>query len=313
MDDVFYALSKNTLQSSEKCEPCFKLNVQKVAIYFCEQCEEYLCSNCTQIHGVMKATESHTPITMNKKRLKDAVYCEQCGTNDEIVKATHYCSACNENLCNSCRVIHQRTKATKAHALTTIKDTTNLIPQSDFPQCDPCKEGNEESPATHHCRECDEYLCNRCLQTHKRITATRDHRPNDLFIHAENDTSSLSSKDATNVAKGTNYFFISKEFRTNECASPQEHKTKSEYQSLLDPPYNLKSRANVKMCDACASQSKSAESQWYCEDLKKHSIQMGTSNHFVVSDLKNVTENRLGEVQENKLTEKKKYVTILWL
>ncbi|XP_036794150.1 E3 ubiquitin-protein ligase TRIM71 [Oncorhynchus mykiss] len=40
------------------------------------------------------------------------------------------------------------------------------------PLCSSCNEGN---PATSHCRDCQEYLCNNCVWAHQRVRLTKDH------------------------------------------------------------------------------------------------------------------------------------------
>ncbi|XP_066547705.1 E3 ubiquitin-protein ligase TRIM71 [Amia ocellicauda] len=40
------------------------------------------------------------------------------------------------------------------------------------PQCSSCDEGN---PATSHCLDCQEYLCDNCVRAHQRVRLTKDH------------------------------------------------------------------------------------------------------------------------------------------
>lgn len=40
------------------------------------------------------------------------------------------------------------------------------------PQCSSC---DEENPATSHCLDCQEYLCDNCVRAHQRVRLTKDH------------------------------------------------------------------------------------------------------------------------------------------
>ena len=43
------------------------------------------------------------------------------------------------------------------------------------PSCDSCESRGDHRPATTHCRDCVENLCEECLHAHQRLTLTKNH------------------------------------------------------------------------------------------------------------------------------------------
>ncbi|KAI7806944.1 E3 ubiquitin-protein ligase TRIM71 [Triplophysa rosa] len=60
------------------------------------------------------------------------------------------------------------------------------------PQCSSCDEGN---PATSHCLDCQEYLCDNCVRAHQRVRLTKDHFIEGLMesLHLANRTSNSNT------------------------------------------------------------------------------------------------------------------------
>ncbi|KAF4103534.1 E3 ubiquitin-protein ligase TRIM71 [Onychostoma macrolepis] len=60
------------------------------------------------------------------------------------------------------------------------------------PQCSSCDEGN---PATSHCLDCQEYLCDNCVRAHQRVRLTKDHFIEGLMesLHLANRTNNSNT------------------------------------------------------------------------------------------------------------------------
>lgn len=52
---------------TKPCEPCETKNVFEPAANYCEECEEYLCTGCTNNHKLGKATKTHVPVKFEFK------------------------------------------------------------------------------------------------------------------------------------------------------------------------------------------------------------------------------------------------------
>lgn len=57
------------------------------------------------------------------------------------------------------------------------------------PQCSSC---DEENPATSHCLDCQEYLCDNCVRAHQRVRLTKDHFIESLHLGQANANSNTS-------------------------------------------------------------------------------------------------------------------------
>ncbi|XP_052790300.1 uncharacterized protein LOC128224492 isoform X1 [Mya arenaria] len=167
------------------CDPCKEGNIDKTAQLFCPICDEYLCDDCVETHKMMKKTKTHVPIAKElveeQSKLSDETFveCEPCILGNKRQDAKKFCHECNEYLCASCVILHQRTKLTKTHLPIALELVEEQSKQSDeiFVECEPCKLGNKRQDAKKFCPECNEYLCESCIILHQRTKLTKTHLP----------------------------------------------------------------------------------------------------------------------------------------
>jgi hypothetical protein len=165
------------LNETDQCQPC-KLSRKLVcASKYCDECEELLCEDCVTNHAKRKATASHKPIKIGEK--KNVISCSPCTDEGNMVQAITYCEECEEYLCNDCKLSHGKRKATRTHKPITIKDMNDKLLNKDetITLCDPCKYNFKEKRSLNYCKECDEYLCGSCTNSHKNRNATKTHDP----------------------------------------------------------------------------------------------------------------------------------------
>lgn len=60
------------------------------------------------------------------------------------------------------------------------------------PHCSSC---DEENPATSHCLDCQEYLCDNCVRAHHRVRLTKDHFIESLYLGRANANSNSGQPD----------------------------------------------------------------------------------------------------------------------
>lgn len=103
-----------------KCEPCNVRNKSVESTMFCNECEEYLCDNCTIEHRSHQQNKNLT-ITGNA-----VMHCNPCVVNGKTETAVKLCLDCEEPepLCASCADIHLTMERTGNHRLTS--DTVYL-------------------------------------------------------------------------------------------------------------------------------------------------------------------------------------------
>lgn len=297
MDDNASTSMDNMESEKHMCEPCLENKESKPAVNYCEDCDEYLCSGCTDTHHKIKATKSHTPITTEAKRLKDLICCDQCSSNENIIEAINFCSECEEYLCVSCSDIHKRTKATKIHELTK-KENVKQSSQNIVRQCSPCNEGGKECQASHFCQDCEELLCESCVQIHKQIKLTHNHAPLDLSRYEENTTKDTKNcmpcKKNGIVINSTKYCSSCEEYLCKECSDFHANQKITRLHCLIEPPPQPDLTKDNQTCDPCSGQNKFAEAKSYCKECcenfcskcaDKHISQRLSRNHTLINAL----------------------------
>lgn len=75
------------------------------------------------------------------------------------------------------------------------------------PQCSSCDEGN---PATSHCLDCQEYLCDNCVRAHQRVRLTKDHFIERLLenLHIGGRTSNSNTPVSLSQSFHSTYSFL---------------------------------------------------------------------------------------------------------
>lgn len=71
------------------CDPCSFQQKKRLAVFYCIDCEESLCANCSNYHKIMKQTRNHNSISMNKipRNFSLPLTC----TDHETMKHEYYC------------------------------------------------------------------------------------------------------------------------------------------------------------------------------------------------------------------------------
>ncbi|KAG7469814.1 hypothetical protein MATL_G00132770 [Megalops atlanticus] len=75
------------------------------------------------------------------------------------------------------------------------------------PQCSSCDEGN---PATSHCLDCQEYLCDNCVRAHQRVRLTKDHFIERLIenLHLASRTNNCNTPVSLSQSYHSNYSLL---------------------------------------------------------------------------------------------------------
>ncbi|CAC5409022.1 unnamed protein product [Mytilus coruscus] len=71
------------------CDPCSFQYKDRLAVFYCIDCEESLCANCSNYHKIMKQTRNHNNVSMNKipTNFSLPLTC----TDHETMKHEYYC------------------------------------------------------------------------------------------------------------------------------------------------------------------------------------------------------------------------------
>jgi hypothetical protein len=50
------------------CTPCFEGDIREQAVKYCPECQEFLCTGCTQHHGRLRMSRSHKLLDKNEAK-----------------------------------------------------------------------------------------------------------------------------------------------------------------------------------------------------------------------------------------------------
>ena len=113
MEEVFSVMKKAEPKENVKCESCTELP----STAFCQQCSEYICSECTKIHKKLRLFSSHKVVSIDSlcmtigKNISDSlpvvpqeVKCSK--HKDEPLKL--YCRDCHKLVCRDCILIDHK-------------------------------------------------------------------------------------------------------------------------------------------------------------------------------------------------------------
>ncbi|XP_052790303.1 uncharacterized protein LOC128224495 [Mya arenaria] len=291
------------------CNPCKEGNIDKTAQLFCPICDEYLCDDCVETHKMMKKTKTHVPIAKElveeQSKQSDEIFveCEPCKLGNKRQDAKKFCHECNEYLCASCVILHQRTKLTKTHLPIAIELVEEQSKQSDeiFIECEPCKLGNKRQDAKKFCHECNEYLCASCIILHQRSKLTKTHLPIALELVEEHSKLSTEIFVECEPCKLGNERQRAKMFchECNEylCASciilHQRTKMTKRHAPERIGNFQKGSSFSKHFCNPCSGESQK-EAVMFCETCEEylcehcvayHKKQKATKAHILTSDL----------------------------
>ncbi|XP_053391493.1 uncharacterized protein LOC128554263 [Mercenaria mercenaria] len=213
----------DTNEELVRCDPCLLSEKKTEASRFCIECEEHLCDHCTKQHSSRKATQTHKPISVDEKKKILSKQCDTC----EGEEASRYCQECDEYLCSSCLSIHGKRKATKSHKPVQVDYKNFSAHLTESKNCEVCALNGKSDIAFNYCKKCEEFLCTKCTDLHKKSKATKSHSPvsiADLAIHAKQSEFHLcepcSRSDTENEA--VKFCNICKEFYCGSCSKAHE-------------------------------------------------------------------------------------------
>lgn len=117
----------------------------------------------------LKDDQFMTTLVELKRALKEDKSCDVCVRRDETIPAVHWCSDCNDALCESCSQVHLHVKVTSTHSVTLLEDMRKMpletiMRQKNKVNCD--KHGEN---ITLFCVDCKDPLCVQCMAvSHRR-------------------------------------------------------------------------------------------------------------------------------------------------
>ena len=108
-------------------------------------------------------------------------FCTLCIEDQEEISAQWECPECPDYLCDDCKKAHKKNRLTREHNILTYKAQVTQAHDEETNSknevCAPCKEEDEniDAPAMYFCQQCEDYLCEDCRNSHKKIKITRTH------------------------------------------------------------------------------------------------------------------------------------------
>ena len=96
--------------ASNPCDPCSERGNRKTSVRWCVNCEESLCTDCTENHRAMKITRSHHLIDISEKPTETKMSAQSCLKHDEL-PFEYFCIDHDVICCKECFVESHRTCA----------------------------------------------------------------------------------------------------------------------------------------------------------------------------------------------------------
>ena len=91
------------------CGPCKTDNIERKARHYCDECSEYLCNQCEDVHRKLQLTKNHgivsgnqLPATGSARRTRGVVVYCGCNKSQEVA---FYCEEHKDVVCDACRTI----------------------------------------------------------------------------------------------------------------------------------------------------------------------------------------------------------------
>ena len=114
-----------------QCGICRKKKKHREAKTFCNDCEEYLCSSCTDTHGQFPALRNHKTIAV-----QDMVQnCGICIASNKQKEARCYCKDCKSWVCDDCKESHENFRDLQKHTIVSGTAAAMIYSDSTSP-CD---------------------------------------------------------------------------------------------------------------------------------------------------------------------------------
>ncbi|XP_063400412.1 uncharacterized protein LOC134685010 [Mytilus trossulus] len=88
---VFKRNKSSNVVNLNTCDPCSFQQKKRLAVFYCIDCEESLCANCSNYHKFMKQTRNHNNISMNKIPQNFSLPLTCTYTDHETMKHEYYC------------------------------------------------------------------------------------------------------------------------------------------------------------------------------------------------------------------------------
>ena len=94
------------------CDPCNYDGTEGQAVRYCQDCQEKLCSSCTESHKRFKSSRNHVVVAIEDmvedetavKTGRDSIVCS-C---DLSLVVTHFCESHWDVICNTCKTVKHR-------------------------------------------------------------------------------------------------------------------------------------------------------------------------------------------------------------
>ena len=103
------------------CTSCEEEGQAVPAVWHCEECPDFMCTECGEAHKKTKITKSHKLKKHEKVNVADnsdnKTLCTVCEEDGEKTEAAAYCMECQDNLCSSCKASHRKNRQTKSHTI----------------------------------------------------------------------------------------------------------------------------------------------------------------------------------------------------
>lgn len=273
-------LANEILNIQFTCDLCYEEQKARPAEHFCDECAEYMCTDCSKKHQTRKATKSHK---IKKCCPNERYVCVQC-QNAGVNVSAFYCCHCFYHFCQACAKTHNSTRETESHTM--VITQSFLETTKETKQCTICRAKDEDQAAVSFCKDCYGNFCELCEKKHD--SKVKDHIVKRFELDKYYPLKEHTQQILCDTCQDQNLAVICcKVCEENLCKPCQYiHQTQKatrghEFVHLAEKP--IIQDLNRKYCSRCSGKIPASE---YCNTCNQYLCQHCTKDHRRSGSLK---------------------------
>lgn len=286
-------------ENERKCELCVQQGKESTALMICRECDEMLCADCGAVHTSQKYARSHHLLEITElskvreKRDQGKKKCEPCATQNKDVDALMFCQNCEELLCCVCSSVHSSQKVTKGHQQITV----DQMKPADVKPCEPCLENGATVEAIKLCKNCEEAMCEKCVNAHRSQKATKGHELIEICDFTPDSKADRTCEPCQESGKDSPAFTVCaecEEFLCTTCAKIHKTQKATRDHKLMDV-----ADIPVILCEPCTEKGNNVPADQKCTEceeamcvscIDQHKSQKATKRHHFEKILLNLND-----------------------
>ncbi|KAJ3451174.1 zinc finger protein constans-like [Anaeramoeba flamelloides] len=175
-------------KAKPNCQNCLELIKYVLASIQCNNCSQFLCTDCNETIHQNHSFKNHYRIPLKKKakkeiELKQENYCGSCLQVGHYLVPTTYCVNCNTFLCGICSHVIHSVPLFSNHVSLDVKEKIKKTKSKQNKKllCDGCLINGVNRVSKFYCNDCRSMLCVECSNLIHTLPSFKNH----VFEHIQ--------------------------------------------------------------------------------------------------------------------------------